>query len=110
MVTIRMKVFPQKRKELSLTIASLVGLIRKENGCKRCDFCYNAEDENELSLAGEWESKEDLNRHMQSEIFRVLLGAMSLLKEPQELKLYGELSANGYLNLAGEVNASRSNI
>jgi hypothetical protein len=47
---------------------------------------------------------EDLNRHLQSEIFRVLLGAMNLLKHPQELKIYRDLPANQHLNLAEELN------
>jgi quinol monooxygenase YgiN len=103
-LTVRMKVFSEKRKELSQTITSLVSLIRKEKGCKRCGFYRSVEDENELSLTEEWESMEDLNRHLQSEIFRVLLGAMNLLKHPQELKIYRDLPANQHVNLAEELN------
>ena len=104
--TIRMKVFPEKRREISQAITSLVSVIKTEKGCRRCDFFYSVEDENELCLFGEWESREDLDSHLQSEVFKVLLGAMSLLKDPHELKLYADLSANGYLNLAGELNPS----
>lgn len=103
-LTVRMNVFPEKRKELSQTITSLVNLIGKEKECKRCGFYYSVEDENELSLTEEWESMEDLNRHLQSGIFAVLLGAMSLLKHPQELRVYRDLPANQYPNQAGELN------
>jgi quinol monooxygenase YgiN len=101
-----MKVLPEKRREVSQAITSLVSVIKTEKGCRRCDFFYSVEDENELCLFGEWESSEDLGRHLQSEVFKVLLGAMSLLKNPHELKLYADLPANGYLNLAGELNPS----
>jgi hypothetical protein len=37
-VIIRMKVFSEKRMELSQTIASLISSIRKEKGCRRCDL------------------------------------------------------------------------
>jgi len=81
-VIIRMKVLSEKRKELSQTIASLIGSIRTEKGCQRCDFCRSMEDENELSLIEEWDTPENLKRYLKSDRFRVLRGAMNLLKEP----------------------------
>lgn len=71
--------------ELSQTIASLSGSIRMEKGCRRCDFCQSLEDENRLLLLLEWDSRENLNSHLQSEGFRVLRGAMNLLQEPYEM-------------------------
>jgi len=47
---IRMKVLAEKRKELSQTIASLIGSLRTEKGCLRCDFCRSMEDEMEYPL------------------------------------------------------------
>jgi len=82
MVIIRMKVLSEKRKELSQTIASLIGSIRTEKGCRRCDFCQSMEDENDLSLLEEWDTQENLKSHLKSGRFRVLRGAMNLLKEP----------------------------
>jgi quinol monooxygenase YgiN len=84
-VTIRMKVLSEKHLELSQTIASLIGSIRTEKGCQRCDFCQSMEDENELSLLEEWDTQENLKSHLKSERFRVLRGAMNLLKEPYEM-------------------------
>ena len=91
LVIIRMKVFGEKRKELSQTIASLIGSIRKEKGCRRCDFCQSMEDENELSLLEEWDTRQDLKIHLKSERFKVLRGAMNLLQEP-----YGMMFHNGF--------------
>ncbi len=84
-VIIRMKVLAEKRKELSQTIASLVGPIRAEKGCLRCDFCQSMEDENELHILEEWNTRENLNSHLTSERFRVLRGAMNLLQEPCDM-------------------------
>ena len=81
---IRMKVLSEKRLELSQTIASLSGSIRMEKGCRRCDFCQSIEDENRLFLLEEWDTQENLMTHLKSEHFRVLRGAMNLLKEPYE--------------------------
>ena len=85
LVIIRMKVLAEKRKELSQTIVSLIGSLRTEKGCRRCDFCQSMEDENELRILEEWDTRENLNSHLKSERFRVLRGAMNLLQEPYEM-------------------------
>jgi len=88
LVIIRMKVLSEKRMELSQTITSLIGSIRTEKGCKRCDFCQSMEDENRLFLLEEWDTQENLIAHQKSEHFRVLRGAMNLLKEPYEIMFH----------------------
>jgi quinol monooxygenase YgiN len=87
-VIIRMRVLSEKRRELSDTIASLSGSIRMEKGCRRCDFCQSIEDENRLFLLEEWDTQENLMTHLKSERFRVLRGAMNLLKEPYEIMFH----------------------
>jgi quinol monooxygenase YgiN len=87
-VSIRMKVLPEKRMELSQTIASLSGSIRMEKGCNRCDFCQSIEDENKLFLLEEWDTQENLKSYLKSGRFRVLRGAMNLLKEPYEMTFH----------------------
>jgi quinol monooxygenase YgiN len=82
LLTMRMKVLSEKRVELSQTIASLSGAIRKEKGCRRCDFCQSLEDENQLFLLEEWDTQRSLINHMKSDHFKVLRGAMNLLEEP----------------------------
>ncbi len=82
LVITRMTVFSEKRMELSQTIASLSESIRMEKGCRRCDFCQSVEDENRLFLLEEWDTERNLKKHLKSDHFRVLRGAMNLLKEP----------------------------
>jgi len=81
-----MKVLSEKRMELSQAIASLIGSIRTEEGCKRCDFYQSTEDENKLYLLEEWDTQKNLISHLKSGRFRVFRGAMNPLKEPYELK------------------------
>ena len=84
----RMKVLAEKRKELSQTIASLIGSLRTEKGCRRCDFCRSMGDKNELCILEKWDTRENLNSHLKSERFRVLRGAKNLLQEPYEMGFY----------------------
>jgi quinol monooxygenase YgiN len=88
LVIIRMKVLSEKRMELSQTIASLAGSIRMETGCQCCDFCRSVEDENRLFLLEGWDTQKNLMLHLKSEQFRVLRGAMNLLKEPYEMMFH----------------------
>ncbi len=85
LVIIRMNVNAEKRRELTQTINSLIGSIRKDKGCQRCDFCQSVEDENELFLLEEWDTEENLQNHMKSGRFRVLRGTLSLLRKPYEM-------------------------
>jgi quinol monooxygenase YgiN len=95
LVIIRMQVLSEKRMELSQTIASLIGSIRTEKGCNRCDFCQSVEDENRLWLLEQWDTQESLMSHLKSGRFRVLRGAMNLLKEPYEMMFHTGFHAAG---------------
>ena len=88
LVIIRMTVLSEKRMELSQTMASLSGSIRMKKGCRRCDFCQSIEDENRLFLLEEWNTQKNLMTHLKSKHFRVLRGAMNLLKEPYEMMFH----------------------
>jgi len=90
-----MKVLSEKRMELSQTISSLSGSIRMEEGCRRCDFCRSIADENRLFLLEEWNSKEHLWAHLKSDNFKVLRGAMNLLKEPYEMTFHTVIHPEG---------------
>ena len=85
LIIIRMNVVSEKRLELAQTIASLSDSIRMENGCQRFDFCQGVEDENRLILLEEWDTQGNLMTHLKSDHFRILRGAMNLLREPYEM-------------------------
>jgi len=81
LVIMRMKVLPEKRLELSQALVSLTGSIRKNKGCRSCNFCQNLENENDLCLIEEWDTLESFRAHLKSENFKVFRGAMSLLED-----------------------------
>ncbi|KJS29917.1 MAG: hypothetical protein VR64_18120 [Desulfatitalea sp. BRH_c12] len=90
LLTIHMKVAPEKRQELTQAMVSLMISIRRRKGCLHCKFYYSAEDPNELCLFERWGSRQALTEHLRSEHFKVLLGAMSLLMEPHETRFFIE--------------------
>jgi quinol monooxygenase YgiN len=95
LVTIRMKVLPEKHLELSQAIASLSGSIRMEKGCRSCDFCQSIGDADRLFLLEEWDTQDNLMNHLKSDHFRVIRGAMNLLKEPYEIMFHSALRRAG---------------
>jgi quinol monooxygenase YgiN len=87
LVTIKMKVAPEKCTELLQTISALADSIRQERGCISHNFYRDVQNENTFSLVEEWHAQDDLDNHLRSENFGILLGAMNLLSKPPEIKL-----------------------
>ena len=63
-----------------------------ENGCIECDFFKDVSNKNRYRLVGKWKGKDDLNNHLQSEEFSVVRGAMSLLENKPDIRVYGVTS------------------
>ncbi len=103
LVIIRMRVLSEKRMELSQTVALLIGSIRTEKGCQRCDFCQSTEDENKLWLLEEWDTQENLKSHLKSGRFKVLRGAMNLLQEPYEMMFHTVSHPAGWRGFDGSI-------
>jgi len=84
--TINLTVPPEKRKELLQTIIAILGPIRLEGGCLSCHCYVDVESENSIFFKEEWQTSENLNAHLRSVHFGVLLGAMSLLAQEPDIK------------------------
>lgn len=81
--TIKMTVSREKRKEVLQTLTAILGPIRRENGCLSCNCYVDVEAETTILFKEEWQTGEDLETHLRSVLFGVLVGAMKLLdKEP----------------------------
>ena len=94
--TATISVRPENRKELCLTVASLLNPIRQEPGCLAYKFYGEAGDDNSFLLMGEWKTREALNRHLDSNNFAVLIGSIMLLAKVStvDFKLLREFSGS----------------
>ena len=70
---------PEKRKELFLSISSLINRIRHEKGCRAFRFYEEANEEDTFHMIGEWETVDDWVNHLNSEDFAVLFGCLEIL-------------------------------
>ena len=85
--TIKMKVVPEKREELIQTLRGMNEEIRREKGCMSCFFYQDVTDENIFSLIEEWETQEELDNYMKSDMFSALIGTENLLAESPEINI-----------------------
>ena len=75
----RIRVRPDKRKELVMTLNSLIDQIQSEKGCKRYRYFGEDSEKNAFMLIGEWETRSDWDRHLRSENFTILKGTLLIL-------------------------------
>ena len=87
-VRIAMNALPEKQKEVMQTLLSMIASTGKERGCLSHHVLRDIEDENVFSLIDEWETREDLEQHLRSAKFGVLLGTKSLLCEPPIIQIH----------------------
>ena len=87
-VRMTMKALMEKRTEMMQTLLSMIEPVGKEKGCLSYDIFCDLEDNHAFSLIEEWETREDLDRHIRSEGFSVLLGTKSLLAKPSGISIH----------------------
>ena len=82
---IKITVPPEKLKEVLQTFTAILGPIRREQGCISCNCYVDIESENFIFFTEEWKSREDLDTHLRSSHFGVLIGTMKLLKKEPDI-------------------------
>ena len=93
--TITLTTPPEKRKEVLQTLIAILGPIRSEQGCLRCTCSVDVEAGNIIFFREEWLTKEDLDTHLRSVYFGVLIGATKLLNAEPEIRLNSIASTAG---------------
>lgn len=94
-VRIVMNVIPEKQKELMQTLLSMIESPEKKSGYLSSGIFCDIEDKNIFNMISEWETRQDLNRHMRYDRFSVLLGTKSLLCEPLQIQIYTVSGSEG---------------
>ena len=104
--TINLNVPPEKRKEILQTLKELLGPIRREQGCLSCNCYVDVEAENMILFKEEWKTGEDLNIHLKSVLFGVLIGTMNLLNKEPDISFKTIVSTAG----AETIKAARASL
>jgi quinol monooxygenase YgiN len=94
-VRITMNVLPEKQLEVMQTLLSMIEPTGKEAGCLSYAVFCDIEDKSLFSLLEEWETREDLDHHIMSQRFGVLLGTKTLLCEPPKIQIHTVSQSEG---------------
>lgn len=86
-LTIRVKIRPNKRREFLQTVLALAKELPKEQGCLSYHTSQDIEDENMFYLVTRWQTKNELETYFRTRNFNVLLGAMHILSETSEMTI-----------------------
>jgi len=87
-IRITMNALLEKRTEVMQTLLSMIEPIENVRGCLSCHVFQDIEEKNVFSLIEQWETREDLDDHIKSDRFSVLLGTKSLLCEPLQIEIH----------------------
>jgi quinol monooxygenase YgiN len=94
-VRITLNVLPEKQLEFTQTLLSMIEPTGKEAGCLGYAVFWDIEDKNRFNLLEEWATREDMDQHIRSHRFGVLLGTKTLLCEPPEIQIHTVSQSEG---------------
>jgi len=92
---ITMSSLAEKRIEVMQTLLSMIEPTENRRGCLSCHVMQDVEDKNIFILIQEWKTRQDLDDHIMSDRFSVLLGTKSLLCEPQQMEIHTVSQSEG---------------
>jgi len=95
-VIIKMKAMPEKCLELKQTLQALIISTQKVKGCVSHNVFRDIENDNRFSLVQVWQNRTDLDVHLRSDKFTVLIGAKSLLSQPPEITMNEVTHSSGW--------------
>ena len=84
---------PGKEEEFLQTLQGLVAEIREQPGCLECAVGQDVSRQSRFLIFMVWKDASHLAAHMDSEAFRVLLGATSVLTAPSGFRFIAADSA-----------------
>ena len=86
-VIIKLNAMPDKFLELQQSLLALIEPTRKEKGCLSHNIFQDIENGNGMSLIQMWQTRNDWDNYVQSDLFTVLIGTRYLLSRPSEISV-----------------------
>jgi quinol monooxygenase YgiN len=83
--SIRMSLAAQKVKEAVEILSSVAERTRVKPGCISCRLYHDTEEEQMIMLEELWSTQEDLDRHLRSADYRVVLLVVEMADEKPEI-------------------------
>lgn len=84
---IAVKITPKKRFEFEQTMESLMDDLMTAKGCLEYSVCRDFKDPNAFYITNKWKEKKDLDKHIRTDSFGILIGAISNLCEENQMDI-----------------------
>jgi quinol monooxygenase YgiN len=94
-LTIDVKTHLQKKTEFLQTLDKLLLELRREEGNLKYGYQQSDDDCTKIHVDAEWQSWENLENHLKSEFFAILLGAIRVLCEKPVVRIDNGSEING---------------
>ena len=92
----RIKVQANKRKDFLDTARMIIEPMLVLPGCESCQISQDLNDTDIAILVEEWQSREDFERHIRSDEFRIILSMMELSSEKPKVKIVTSTNIEGF--------------
>ena len=86
-VNLRIKIPRYHRKDFLDAARLVLGPTRVQPGCISCRFYQDLDDPDAVFLLEEWKTRADLNKHLISDRYRIILSLVEISVTPPEFKL-----------------------
>lgn len=93
--SVRIVVTPAKREQLRRALAGWAGPTAVESGCISCRILQDRSDLDTFCYEAQWQSRDDLLRHLRSEHYRRLLILMDTGSEPPLVEFHTVAETRG---------------
>ena len=94
-VTLRIKVPRGQRNNFLDAARRVVGPTEIQPGCISCRFYQDLNDPDAVLLIEEWENRKKLDRHLNSDRYRIVLSLVDMSGKPPEYKISSILTTEG---------------
>lgn len=85
---VRIAPLPEKRREVVNILLSIKGPTQAVPGCLACHVCEEQGEDQTIICVAQWQSQEELFRHIRSHLFTRILEAMELSGSEPEISFF----------------------
>jgi quinol monooxygenase YgiN len=93
--SIRMLIPLKKQNEALEILGSMIEQIQFEPGCINCRLYRDVQEERALMLEEIWTGEKDLQRHLKSDRYRMILLVVEMAAEPPEIRFDTIVQSSG---------------
>ena len=94
-MSLKIQILPENYAAVLKNINAIIEPTRVQPGCLDCCVSQDIDDESSLLLIEEWAEEEQLQRHIRSEDFKVILAMMELSQTEPEFKIHTIIETKG---------------